>query len=164
MRILFVSIVFCLSLLIGCSTTPPVEDAIRVATTAKKIQYDVMNPTEIRSTEQIIERIDALKPYYTEKALSSLAANREPTLPVDVAWRQKANLSVQNVSLSNQTEEGKEDTFTFHYIVEIQIRYLDGSASKEIQVNGQMDLIQEDGTWRISRDWNDGSLAKELQP
>lgn len=164
MKLFFLTFVFLISLLTGCSTTSPEEAAIHVATTAKEVQYNVTNPNEIKNAEQIMKRIDALKPYYTEKALSSLVANRDPMLSVDVALQQQAYLSVRSISFSNETEEGKADVLTFHYTVTIHMRYVDGRASKDVQVNGQMDLIQEDGTWKIARDWNDGTLAKESLP
>ncbi|WNC16784.1 hypothetical protein [Brevibacillus brevis] len=164
MRFFFAMILFFASVLLGCSTETPVEKAIQVATAGLEARFNVTDPspTEVITAEQVQKLFDHLRPYYTEKVLDNMRKNREPTVFVDALYKQKAKLSLQNVSLANVTEKNEADAFTFHYTATIHVSYLDGRETKVVQLKGQMDVVQEGDTWKISRDWDDGSLAEVL--
>ncbi|MGG1663292.1 hypothetical protein [Brevibacillus sp. NRS-1366] len=154
-----------ITLLLGCSNGPSEEEmiheAIRMATSVKKMHFDVQEYHDYDDFDTWTKRAEALKPYYTEKAYQVLLANREHTLPLYVASEERAKISVKSMSMSIKSEPNQLEKLTFHYTMTVTVTYEDDDSSKDILIAGQMDIVQEDGTWKISRDWDDGSLLKE---
>lgn len=167
MKAIYIPLVLLLTLLLGCSTVPSEEEkireAIQVATSAKKNYFDVQDYHAYQDMDAWTERGEALKPYYTKKAYQKLLANREHTLPLYVASVERAKLAVSSISMSNESEPNQLEKLTFHYTLTVNVTYEDDHFTKEILIPGQMDLVQEEGVWKISRDWNDGSLLKEAK-
>ncbi len=150
-------------MLIGCTNTSPDEQITQLALTVKKTQYETDGTQQdLQNIEAITKINEKIKPYLTDKAYELYVRNREGTLPVQVSSQQNARIAVKSLSLEKQSEAN--GVLTYHYTMELELVYAGDTPSKVIKADGQMDVVKEGDTYKVSRDWDGFPLIQEYHP
>ncbi|MGO0061828.1 hypothetical protein ACTID9_17675 [Brevibacillus fluminis] len=161
MKRLWIAISIAVAFLTACTETTPDEQVRALAEKAKKVEYEIADYTKVKDDIQtILERHEKIKPYFTEKEYRSITNNRVMAIATLVATRQKANITVKELTLQPKSEA--DSARSYDYTIKLELTYPDGRPSKIIEANGQIDFVKESEGWKISRDWDGHVLVKEI--
>lgn len=154
-----------LILLSGC--TDEKNDAVELGEEFIKALYTVdnleMNVSEM-STEQHIEFQDEFSFYLTNKAIQDLAIERVLLTPREAAQFLNNTISVQNISLREDSVQGKDESFYFDYSFTLVFTDEDGKKVDEKEIKGQMTITNTDDGLKIQRYLDNAKLMDMLNP
>ncbi|USG65270.1 hypothetical protein NDK47_24700 [Brevibacillus ruminantium] len=139
--------------LLGCSSSAePGENASKLITSYKQAQYQIEPVTITTSNrQQVADEInEKVKPYLTDHTHQLFVNNRDAYTAVHSAEKSYTVL-VESVVI-DQIEKDT-DKFQVSYTMTLTYTSYDKKETKSETVKCQADIVNENGDWKISRDW-----------
>ena len=144
-------IILCLTIIIlsGCSNSS--ENALKAAKDFKEMQFNVsLYDYQDGITPELLDEVrNKLSPFQTKDFQIKQTKNRILTLPLEVARVQNSTMSLENLKFKTISEDKDIKAINLSYTA---ILGFDNKNVQKININGVMNLINEDGAWKVSYD------------
>ncbi|ASA25181.1 M56 family metallopeptidase [Paenibacillus donghaensis] len=150
--------------LVACSTTAPksdaIQEAIEAATQYKNTEYEVAYSSDILSVETIQQRNDQMVPFFTEYFAEKAVSTRYTGLPLQVAAKQQASVTSDNLELS--LSEDKGDVIELKYYVDLVLLDQAGAEQQRVPLEGILTLFDVEDQWLVQGDRFDSNAFMKL--
>lgn len=150
---------------IGCSMSEE-QNAIAIAKQYKNLEYTVK---DIRDISMDIEELNIyFESIYQQAKPLVLDKSYENLIRSGYFDKHRYNI-IFNVTMSVkqidfELYESNETELRYNYNLTLEIIQIDEGLTKEITKKGQMTLkLQDDNSWKITRDWTDFLRRDEVQ-
>lgn len=152
-------------LLSGCDSNE--DNALKLGEEFIKELYTVDNPdmnVNKMNTKQHIELQDGFSPYLTKDEIQKLSIERVFLTPREVAFTLNNTISIQNISLEEDSVQEKGESLYFDHSFTLIFTNQDGDKVDEKEIKGQMTIIETDDGLKIDRYRDSENLMNMLNP
>lgn len=144
----------------GCSASSDEQTAMKTAKEFKEIQYNIIDYTEINNLGEYQRNLlKKLEPYLTEEEYKDFAANRSAGVAASIAKNYKTNIHLEDITFVKNQEDKEKGMIGYRYTITLK---LSGEVNQTITEKGTMVLIKTANGWKISYDWNEQILPKDV--
>jgi len=168
MRRLFVLLCFSVALLFLVSACENKDDdAVQFGKEFINELYSVDDPNvdvSKMSTEQLIEAQKEFSTYFTEKEFKDLTTKRLFLIPLEIASIQNSKISVQDIVIKEDRDQEKDDSLYFDHSFTLMFTDRDGKKIDEVEVKGQMTIVDRGDGLKIDRYYDGKNLLDMLNP
>ena len=168
MRKVFVLICCSIALLfLGSACESKEDDAVELGEKFIKELYNVDDPNmdaNKMSTEQLIEVQSEFSTYFTEKEFNELSSKRLFLIPTEVAFGLNNTISVQNIVLKEDRDQGKGESLYFDHSFTLIFTNQDERKVDELEIRGQMTIVDTEDGLKIDRYYDGKNLMDMLNP
>lgn len=157
--------VFSLLLITACENEMK-NPEINIGEKFIKELYNIDKPSidiDNSSPEELIEFQNKFSSYFTKEEFTNLANIRFFLIPQEVSNKQNIKISVEDISFiknDNNQKEKKETDFDFTFTLILKNQNED--KIDEIEINGQMSIIESNNKFKISRYYDSEPLKDVL--
>lgn len=115
------------------------------------------------NVEQLIDYQNKFSVYFTEKEFENLANKRFFLIPLEIANKQNNEIVVQNIVLKKADRAQKENnSFDFDHSFTLIFIDEDGENIDEIEIKGQMSIVNTENGLKIDRYYDGKTLTDML--
>lgn len=146
---------FSIALIMGCSknkeiTATEESNAVKIATIYKSTELEINNYENVLEPKYVNQQYEKIRPLLTEKYYEKQYNNRNITLPLQVAKKEKSTLKPENIKFTFKKNEG--DTISLDYSLILTLLSKEGQENKNIPIEGVITLSKINNEWRVEYD------------
>lgn len=143
----FASLIFLITLLVGCNT-PDENSAIKVARNYKIVELTI---ADVSSPEKIEKQMEKVESFLTEEFYYEQYESKNIFLPLQIA--QKENFALAPKELHFNVNNTNEKTILLNYSLELILTDKNNNKNNtKIDLVGLLTLEQVNGDWLIKND------------
>lgn len=104
-------------------------------------------------------------PYLIKNEFDEMASKRLFILPLEIASNQNSTITVQNIHFEKyERDNAEENSLDFKHSFTLKFTNLDDNSEEEIEMTGQMTIMNEENELKIYRYYDSGIPAEMLNP